>query len=330
MAQMPDERYYGSVVGRTASAPQKFLRPSLRNCAAERRFDLDRVMPVVKDLHIDELLFDNLRSSLSPLTGMAAVTAISFVLLGGALILSRHRRGFRLDKYRVGPKPHPAGSVDHRGEETAGPVKILIAEDSPNSRLPAKLFLETSPYQLAFEVDGKAAVDRMPVIDGLATTRVIRVLDRERGADWIPNIALTARAALDDIEKYMRPLKPIEIAQRECPEPIGVQIPPGLEDLVPSYLAARRREVHEMTELLALTELLAASDFERLSLLGHNIKGTARGYGFTELAPLGAALEQSAERMDRETLHTQLTTLGNYLDRVQLVAQKDNSTTKVE
>ena len=74
----------------------------------------------------------------------------------------------------------------------------------------------------------------------------------------------------------------------------------------------RRREVSEMIELLA------ASDFERLSVLSHNLKGTARGYGFPDLVQMGSALERSANQMDRGTLRTQITDLGNYLERVEL------------
>jgi len=104
-------------------------------------------------------------------------------------------------------------------------------------------------------------------------------------------------------------------AQPKLPEPIRIEMPVGLEDIVPGYLANRRKEVFEMIELLS------ASDFERLSRLGHNLKGTARGYGFPDLVALGVALERSADQKDSATLRTRMTDLGNYLDRVQLVAK---------
>ena len=92
-------------------------------------------------------------------------------------------------------------------------------------------------------------------------------------------------------------------------------MPAGFEDIVPGYLANRKLEVFEMGELLA------ASDFERLSELAHNLKGTARGYGFPDLVHLGAALEESADQRDSGSLRAQMTELGNYLDRVHLIAK---------
>jgi CheY-like chemotaxis protein len=65
------------------------------------------------------------------------------------------------------------------------------------------------------EEDGKAAVDRfaasdfdlilmdveMPGMDGLAATRAIRALERERGARLIPIIAVSADVSAEDIER---------------------------------------------------------------------------------------------------------------------------------
>jgi CheY-like chemotaxis protein len=181
---------------------------------------------------------------------------------------------------------------------------------------------------------------RMPVMDGLAATRAMRALERERGAAPIPIIVLSANACLQDIEKSMdagcnvhltKPISKLTLigaiekhrrqpesaaaSQSGSCEPISIEMPTDIEDLVPGYLAARRREIGEMNEILA------ASDFASLSRLGHNLKGTASGYGFPDLVWLGCELEPSANQMDRETLHTRITELGNYLDRVKLIPQ---------
>jgi CheY-like chemotaxis protein/HPt (histidine-containing phosphotransfer) domain-containing protein len=249
---------------------------------------------------------------------------------------------------------HPGGSVGGNETGPVRPARILVAEDSPDNRLLVQVYLKGSPYNVTFEEDGKAAVDRlatsdfdlilmdvrMPVMDGLTATRAIRALERERGTAPIPIIALTANASSQDIEssrdagcdthlskpiskfelltaieKYRRQPTPEETAQSGHLEPIRIEMPQGLEDIVPGYLANRRNEVSEMIELLA------ASDFKRLSVLGHNLKGTARGYGFPDLAPMGSALELSASYRDSGALHTQITDLCRYLDDVELIAK---------
>jgi HPt (histidine-containing phosphotransfer) domain-containing protein len=66
-----------------------------------------------------------------------------------------------------------------------------------------------------------------------------------------------------------------------------------------------------------MLELLAASDFERLAVLAHNLKGNGAAYGFSDLTRLGDALEQSAKQSDRAALSAQLSELKQYLDQVQ-------------
>ncbi len=181
---------------------------------------------------------------------------------------------------------------------------------------------------------------QMPVMDGLAATIAIRVLEKRRDSPPISIVALTASASAQDIlnsgnagcnahlskpisksdllsaiEKYRPQPAPDEMTSSESQDPVMIEMPSGLENIVPWYLARRRKEVSEMMALLS------ASDFGRLAQLSHDLKGTGNSYGFSELTRLGAALEQAAKQADRGTLREQVTELGNYLNRVQLVAQ---------
>jgi CheY-like chemotaxis protein len=213
--------------------------------------------------------------------------------------------------------------------------------------------LSRSPYLLTFEEDGKSAVERfatedfdlilmdvqMPVMDGLAAIRAIRKLEQERGVPPIPILALTANATVQDIDKsriagcnahlskpiskiqllraietYARPRRALTIMQPEFLEPINIRIPHGFEQITPGFLASRREQVPE------LLKLLAASDFERLTTLGHDLKGCSGGYGFPHLGQLGAALEQLAIQKNGSALATHIADLSNYLDRVRLIA----------
>jgi HPt (histidine-containing phosphotransfer) domain-containing protein len=76
------------------------------------------------------------------------------------------------------------------------------------------------------------------------------------------------------------------------------------------YLARRR------AELAKLTALLAASDFERIAILGHNMKGSGAAYGFTPITIIGAALERSARQRDTPALSILLTDLGDCLSNL--------------
>jgi PAS domain S-box-containing protein len=226
------------------------------------------------------------------------------------------------------------------------PLRILIAEDSTDNRLLLQMYLKASPHELTLVEDGMAAVDQfatgdfdlilmdiqMPVMDGLAATRAIRASERVRGASAIPIIAVTANALPKDVElsraagcnqhlskplskhKLLSAIAEYESVMLETDpsKSVRIEMPSGLEEIVPGYLANRRKELSEMSKLLA------ASDFAGLAVLGHNLKGTGGGYGFPELGRMGAALESSAKQSDPRALNIELRELRHYLDRVQL------------
>jgi HPt (histidine-containing phosphotransfer) domain-containing protein len=89
-------------------------------------------------------------------------------------------------------------------------------------------------------------------------------------------------------------------------------LPPGLAEFIPGYLAGRKDELKEMIGLLA------AHDFENLAVLGHNIKGSGTSFGFPEISRIGAALQDSAGQKDAVATGIQLKELGEYLDKVEL------------
>ncbi|HUE20300.1 MAG TPA: PAS domain S-box protein [Bryobacteraceae bacterium] len=241
--------------------------------------------------------------------------------------------------------------ADRKEALPAKPLRVLIAEDSADNRLLIEAYLRGSPHRFQFVGDGKAAVDcfaaesfdlilmdmQMPIMDGLTATRRIRAIELERGAAAIPIIGLSANARQEDVElsanagcnqhlskpiskhkllttlaEYGPMIPAVDPLEAGLPQSIRIEVPPGLAEIVPGYLAARRKELPEMMALLA------ASGFERLAVLAHNIKGTGGSYGFPELTRMGAVLEQSAKHMDAEALSVQLTELNGYLGLVQV------------
>src|SRR5438132_488551 len=96
------------------------------------------------------------------------------------------------------------------------------------------------------------------------------------------------------------------------PSPIVVEIPVGLEELVPEYLNGRKEEA------MTLAELLAAFELESIRRIAHDLKGNGASFGFPPLTELGAAMERAVKRSDFEDLGQQIRNLAEYLDRVQL------------
>jgi CheY-like chemotaxis protein len=232
------------------------------------------------------------------------------------------------------PAPSPATAN--------APLRILVAEDSADNRLLVKAYLKGSPHGCTFVEDGKSAVEyfagggfdlilmdiQMPVMDGLAAAREIRRVEQARGYGRIPILALTAHASHRDIEKArmagcdLHLSKPISrqrlldaLAQFGGKPPDGairIEIPEGIEELVPGYVAEKRAEVGEYKALLA------ARNFVRIAAMAHNMKGTGASFGMPDLTRIGREMESAALRSDRGALIDGLAELADYLDRVRL------------
>ena len=95
---------------------------------------------------------------------------------------------------------------------------------------------------------------------------------------------------------------------------IRVTPPKGIEGLVPQYLANIQRG---MDEILAGVD---SRDCQVARRLGHQFKGSGDGYGFPEIARIGAAIELAAMDANEDEIRSQTLALARYLDRVEVVA----------
>jgi HPt (histidine-containing phosphotransfer) domain-containing protein len=86
-----------------------------------------------------------------------------------------------------------------------------------------------------------------------------------------------------------------------------------LAALIPGFLDNRRKDLGTMTEAMA------RSDYERVRILGHSIKGSGGGYGFDTLTELGAQIESAATVGDRAQVMHALERLKEYLERVHVI-----------
>ncbi len=231
------------------------------------------------------------------------------------------------------------------------PLRILLAEDSPDNSTITLAYLEGTPYEVEVAETGAIAcqmftvgrydlvlMDRqMPVMDGLTATRMIRDWERANGRPPTPIVALTASALKGDREKCLgagctafltKPIKQ-EVLLRAIQDHSVVAPPsskaelraedsslmlshPQLAARVPTFLSNRRRDVASMQDALA------RADFETVERLGHCMKGSGASYGFQAITDIGEALERVAGSSDADASQKWISELSSYLDGVDL------------
>lgn len=96
-------------------------------------------------------------------------------------------------------------------------------------------------------------------------------------------------------------------------EPITVVVAKDLEDLVPTFMKNRNKELE------TLRTALAGGDFDQLRQLGHRMKGVGNSYGFEKVSALGKQIEDDARTGDRKLLDAHIADYADYLGRVQIV-----------
>ena len=89
-----------------------------------------------------------------------------------------------------------------------------------------------------------------------------------------------------------------------------VKVRKDLEDLVPTFLDNRRKE------LAKLPAALDVSDYEQLRYLGHRMKGSGSSYGFEFISVLGRKIDEAARSGDSRSVATYIDDYTNYLSRI--------------
>ena len=221
----------------------------------------------------------------------------------------------------------------------ARPLRLLLADDSPDNRFLVERFLVNSGHSLVQVGDGRAALERlgqeefdlilldmdMPVLDGFETARNLRARELREGRRRTPILAITAYALEEQRQRCLDAgcdahlTKPIvkarlltEIARCAAgPAPIVAHVDPEIADLVPGYLEARREDARL---LIAAVE---TADWDQARRIGHTIKGTGGSYGFARLTEVGEAIEVAARDGDGPSITAQVVALRDYLARIQ-------------
>jgi hypothetical protein len=93
---------------------------------------------------------------------------------------------------------------------------------------------------------------------------------------------------------------------------IDISVDKNLEDLIPTYMSNRAKEV------VMLRTLLTAGDLEQLSRVGHRMKGVGEPYGFNRVSSLGKLIQVYAETGDHYGLEKCISEYADYLPRVHI------------
>jgi HPt (histidine-containing phosphotransfer) domain-containing protein len=94
---------------------------------------------------------------------------------------------------------------------------------------------------------------------------------------------------------------------------ITVTVAKDLEDLIPTFMANRSKEI------ATLRAALDAGDMEQLRQLGHRMKGVGNSYGFEHISVLGKRVEDGAKATDVPGLNALIAEYTDYLARVKIV-----------
>ena len=232
---------------------------------------------------------------------------------------------------RVETKSEPRATEAFTGKRK---LRILAAEDAQDNRVLIMMYLKTTAHSLTFVGNGQEALEsraagdcdlilmdmQMPVMDGLEATRAIRELERQRGLDPVPIIALTANASPKDIENsweagcnghLTKPIRKVRLLhaieeytslgdmEDVAPSPganadAAKEFDGRVKGLVPEYVGFLREYARRARSLFDEGDLAA------LAQIGHKVKGSAAIYGFGETGKIFGALEVAAKTGNRD------------------------------
>ncbi len=270
-------------------------------------------------------------------------------LMGGEIgVVSREGGGstfhFCLPLEAVDPAPADTETVEHAPAQlpSGEPIRILVAEDTEDSRLLLEHYLRDQPVKLRIARNGQEALDAiqqgeqfdlilmdmdMPVMDGYAATRRIRAWQLHSQGLTTPIVAWSADAMREAVGASMdagcvaHVAKPMDRAtllktirrfasanRAHIPQTApAIAVSEQVKALVPLYLASKEKQIEEVRACLA------SRDFGPIRRFGHNLKGTGRGYGFPPIEALGREIERAASEADAGRITEQLNALHRFV-----------------
>jgi len=216
-------------------------------------------------------------------------------------------------------------------------LRILLADDSQDNVLLIEAYLKTSGYTADVARNGEIALEKfiagtydvvlmdvqMPIMDGYSAARRIRQWEATNHAIPVPILALTAHGLPEEVRKSFdagctahltKPIRKATLLAAIEEHALGlVRVIPSLAALVPGFLDGRRRDI------AAIAVALQRCDYDDIRVLGHNMKGSGAGYGFSRITEIGASLERAAVCREPERVRSASGELVRYLDGLHVV-----------
>ncbi len=231
-----------------------------------------------------------------------------------------------------------------------GSLSILLVDDSSDNRFLINAFLRKKSCLIVEAENGTIAVElfpsekwdiilmdmQMPVMDGYQATRKIREIEKEKGIEHTPIIALTAHSINTEVKKcldagcdvhlakpvskddLLKLIKEITSSSSDSEgvgngEKIEIHADPDLMPIIPGYIEHRHKDISEMKDLL---ENNSFRDIERC---GHNMKGSGAGYGFEGITEIGTFIEIAGKEENREHIQEGINRLITYLEKLEII-----------
>ena len=86
-----------------------------------------------------------------------------------------------------------------------------------------------------------------------------------------------------------------------------------LARLIPEYLQNCKQNV------IAMQDALDRADFETVTVLGHNLRGSGGSFGFQAITDIGGALQQAAESADIDASRKLVGELSSFLQSIETI-----------
>lgn len=223
-------------------------------------------------------------------------------------------------------------------------VKILLVDDDTSILELYGKFLNADVFEKRTADSGKIALEiyhawhpdvivldiMMPGMKGNEVLDAIRTTAKDKTTKVVMVTCMNDRQHVQDCAKsgiqgyIVKPFKPKDIASKilHCIQPghgprrdgkLEVRIDKDLQDIIPGYLQHRRADVKTMLQALEDRR------FEAVRILGHSMRGSGGGYGFSEISLVGEELETAALHKDLEKLTVKIGELLKYLEHIEVI-----------